>query len=303
MTASGTSESVKPERRAEVRSDGVRFSVREWPGPEEKGRSALLLHGLASTSHIFDLIAPILARRLRVVTYDQRGHGESGKPSAGYGFAQVAADALSVIRTLRLKRPVVVGHSWGANVALEVADRTPRLVAGAVLLDGGFVRMRDYMDWATARLQFAPPPLAGMPVDQFLSISRGLLAGKVEVTPRIEAAILSLIHVDGEGRIRPRLSRANHMRILRALWAHDPPAHLRRARVPILVLATREPNPGEGERFFHEAKLRAASAVRAIGGPVVFEWIEGIHDIPIQRPKAVAARIERFAREALGGGA
>jgi hypothetical protein len=39
--------------------------------------------------------------------------------------------------------------------------------------------------------------------------------------------------------------------------------------------------------------------VRAIGEPVRFEWIEGIHDVPLQRPEALARRIARFAREAV----
>ena len=59
---------------------GVRLAVREWPG---QGPSILLLHGLASSSHIWDLVAPRLAPRFRVVAYDQRGHGLSGKPSSG----------------------------------------------------------------------------------------------------------------------------------------------------------------------------------------------------------------------------
>src|SRR3972149_4540541 len=75
----------------------------------------LLLHGLASSSHIWDLVAPRLAPALRVVAYDQRGHGRSGKPSSGYGFERVTADALAVIRAAALRRPLAVGHSWGAN--------------------------------------------------------------------------------------------------------------------------------------------------------------------------------------------
>ena len=66
-----------------VRSDGVRLSVREWPG---EGAGVLLLHGLASTSRIWDLVAPRLSPGLRPVAYDQRGHGMSGKPSSGYGL-------------------------------------------------------------------------------------------------------------------------------------------------------------------------------------------------------------------------
>ena len=57
--------------------DGMPFHYRDWGGA---GQPIVLLHGLASTCHIWDLVAPILRRAFRVVALDQRGHGESGKP-------------------------------------------------------------------------------------------------------------------------------------------------------------------------------------------------------------------------------
>ena len=274
---------------------GVRLAVREWPG---QGPSILLLHGLASSSHIWDLVAPRLSPR--VVAYDQRGHGLSGKPSSGYGFDRLIADADAMIRTLGLGRPVVVGHSWGANVALQIAVDRPRLVSGDVLVDGGFLSMRDRMDWRTARTMLAPPQLKGMSLQQFRAGMRGFTRGAVELTPEVESVFLSLMRVDRDGNIHPRLSGANHLRILRALWEQDAQGLLRRVQVPTLVLAVRSA-PGEADSAgFMEEKERAAEVVKAIDRAVRFEWIEGIHDIPLQRPDAVAERIERFAREVVG---
>jgi len=280
-----------------VQGDGVRLAVREWPG---QGPSILLLHGLASSSHIWDLVAPRLAPRFRVVAYDQRGHGLSGKPSSGYGFDRLTADAAAVIRRVRLGRPVVVGHSWGANVALQLAVERPRLVLGHALVDGGFLSMRDRMDWRTARTMLAPPQLKGMSLEQFRTGMRNFTRGAVEITPEVEAVFLSLMRVDRDGNIHPRLSRANHLRILRALWEQDAQELLRRVQVPTLVMAVRSA-PGEADSAgVMEEKERAAEVVKAIDEAVRFEWIEGIHDIPIQRPEAVADRIERFAREVVG---
>jgi len=106
------------EHRVIVTRAGVKLAAREWGAGD---RSLLLVHGLASTSHIFDLLVPHLAGEFRVVAYDQRGHGESSKPSSGYGFDQTAADAAAVIEQAGLDAPIVVGHSWGANVVLELA--------------------------------------------------------------------------------------------------------------------------------------------------------------------------------------
>lgn len=273
--------------------DGVRLHVREWPG---SAPGVMLAHGLASSSHIWDLVGPRLcAEDIRVVAYDQRGHGRSGKPSSGYGFERTAADAIAVIRGTRLRRPLVVGHSWGANVVLDLAVRSPRSVSGAVLVDGGFLNLRDRFDWPTAKQVLAPPSLSGTPVHEFLEAIRYLLQGQVELTPDVEAVFLSLMRVDADGNIHPRLSRANHLRILRALWEQDAIALLRRARVPILVLAVRTPAETTDSAGFAEEKQRAAHAVRSIGGAVTLEWIRGIHDLPLQRPRALADRIRRFA--------
>jgi len=272
-------------------ADGVNLAVRDFGG---SGRDLLLLHGLASTSHIFDLVAPRLTRGFRVVAYDQRGHGESSKPSSKYGFAHMTADAVAVIRGQDLRRPIVLGHSWGANVVLELGVREPGLVSGLILLDGGFGTLRDGMDWKTAKQALAPPPIAGTSIDQFLALVRGSMPADLEFTPEVEAVARSLVRVDRGGRVRPRLSQANHMRILRAMWEQDSLGLLRRVCVPTLVVATRRDTMEESELMVIAAKEAAETKIRQIDGVVRFEWIEGIHDVTLQHPAAVADLIRRF---------
>src|SRR5262245_49316240 len=120
-----------------VGAGGVRLAGTVHPGPQASAPGLLLHHGLASSQRIWDLMLPRLTRTFRVVTYDARGHGRSAKPRSGYGFDRVVGDAQAVIRATSLRRPIAVGHSWGANVAIELAARSPRSVAGAVLVDGG----------------------------------------------------------------------------------------------------------------------------------------------------------------------
>ena len=100
---------------------GLPFHYRDWGGD---GRPVLLLHGLASTCHIWDLVAPLLAEDFRIAAMDQRGHGQSAQVEEGYDFATVLGDAAAMIEHLGWERPIVVGHSWGADVALELAVAT-----------------------------------------------------------------------------------------------------------------------------------------------------------------------------------
>ena len=275
---------------------GVGLSVRVHDGPDDDTDDdvpALLLHhGLASTQRIWDLMIPRLRRRFRVVTYDARGHGRSRKPSHGYGFEPVVADARAVIRATRLRRPIVVGHSWGASVALELAARAPRSVGGLVLVDGGLLSPRDKMDWSTTKRELAPPDLAGMSLTEFRDRIPTFFHGAVEVTREIEEIVLAVMHIDRRGRIRPRLSRAHHLRILRALWLRDPDEALRRLSVPTLAVLSR----GDDEGFAGRRTL-IASRLRRTAAPVRVSSLRGIHDLPLQHPGALAGRIERFVAQ------
>ena len=276
----------------DVRGAGeVRLAVRVHDAPSTGARGLLLLHGLASSQRIWDLMLPRLTRTFHVVTYDARGHGRSAKPASGYGFDAVIADALAVLRATRLRRALMVGHSWGASVALELAAGHPRTVGGVVLVDGGLGALRDAMDWATVKDVLAPPRLAGMPVEEFRGSIRTFLGDEVEITPQIEDIALSLMRVDRRGRIRPHLSRANHFRILRAIWLRHPDDALARLSVPTLAVLAR----GGGDADAETHKRGFAERARRSGAPIRVSWLEGIHDLPLQHPAALAGRIERFS--------
>jgi len=95
--------------------DGLRFHLRDWGGPDAPP-PILLVHGLASNARSWDLFAPLLASNFCIVAIDQRGHGVSDTPDDGYDLATIAGDPARAIVALGWSRPLVVGHSWGANV-------------------------------------------------------------------------------------------------------------------------------------------------------------------------------------------
>ena len=102
-------------------ADHVKISAQEWGNPE--GAEVLFVHGL-SQSHLSWLrqVRSELAKSFRIITYDLRGHGESDKPLAAefYTDPKRWADELNaVIEGARLKRPVLVGWSYGGRVITE----------------------------------------------------------------------------------------------------------------------------------------------------------------------------------------
>lgn len=95
----------------------------------------LLVHGFTDTSRSFSLLAPHLAGH-RLIIPDLRGHGASQTGTSCFRPADLADDLALMIETLQLERPVLVGHSLGAMIAIETAGRHKGLIGGLVLLAG-----------------------------------------------------------------------------------------------------------------------------------------------------------------------
>jgi pimeloyl-ACP methyl ester carboxylesterase len=72
------------------------------------------------------------AKSHRVVSVDLRGHGKSDDPEQDYTMAIFANDLAWLCEKLRLIKPVVIGHSMGGNIALELAARYPHVPASIV---------------------------------------------------------------------------------------------------------------------------------------------------------------------------
>jgi pimeloyl-ACP methyl ester carboxylesterase len=94
----------------------------------------LMLHGLSDSSYSFSRVLPLLADRLRVIALDQRGHGDSDRPTTGYSTNALAGDLLELMDALRIDRATVVGHSMGSFVARRVAERAPERITRLILV-------------------------------------------------------------------------------------------------------------------------------------------------------------------------
>lgn len=283
----------------------IRLRYREW-APSDGVASApplLLLHGLASSAHIWDLVAPNLAQDRRVVALDQRGHGLSDKPDDGYDFASIVADDLAAVDALGLgERFVVAGHSWGANVALELAAFRPERVAALLLIDGGFGMLRDRpgATWEQISRDLAPPRFTGAPREVFLGWVRNGIPG---AGPDVEEIELNIVELRADDTVAPRLSFERHMRILRAMWDEDAESLFASVRAPTLYILAEGLRGEDGateEDGFLAAKRRGAALApqRMVAAPrVEIDWMpDTVHDIPLQRSEELAVRMVNFLR-------
>jgi pimeloyl-ACP methyl ester carboxylesterase len=114
--------------------DGGRIHVVE----RGQGPPIVLLHGIMLTSALWVHQLRELADHHRVIALDLRGHGQSLPGSEGSGIERLASDVASVLDVLGVENAVVVGHSMGGMVALQMAVDMPldvrrRRLAGIVL--------------------------------------------------------------------------------------------------------------------------------------------------------------------------
>jgi lipase len=127
---------VTSEARGRVSGDGVELAFGYWPG---RGAPVVGIHGLTASYLTFTGIAERLAGRRALYAVDLRGRGDSEKPDGPYGMTQHARDLAAAMRTLGLGASIVAGHSMGAFVATALAVEAPELVAGLIMIDGGYV--------------------------------------------------------------------------------------------------------------------------------------------------------------------
>lgn len=99
------------------------------------GPLALFFHGITANGRVWDPVTAALAQRFRCVSFDQRGHGGSDKPSAGFAAADFAQDIAAIVRYFDAGPAVLVGHSLGARNAIVAGASTPDLVRAIVAID------------------------------------------------------------------------------------------------------------------------------------------------------------------------
>jgi non-heme chloroperoxidase len=154
---------------------GVKLEIVDWGGPAEPDtRTLVLLAGLSDNAHRFDPFALKLTDRYRVFGISRRGAGGSSAPSAGYGTDRLADDVLAVMESLKLQRPILVGHSFGGAEQSSIGSRHPAKVSGLIYLDAGY-------SYAFAPPGFKPDPPPGPEVD-IPPVIRAIVTGVQQYT-------------------------------------------------------------------------------------------------------------------------
>ena len=123
-----------PDRRYRVDAHGIDLAVCEW-GPQD-GAPLLLAHGGFDFAQTFSVFAPLLsAAGYRVVSWDQRGHGDSEHATL-YSTEADIRDALCILDSISPSPIPFIGHSKGGSLLTQLALATPHRASHLVVIDG-----------------------------------------------------------------------------------------------------------------------------------------------------------------------
>jgi pimeloyl-ACP methyl ester carboxylesterase len=115
------------------------------------GPDLVMLHGISGNLAVWHLrMVPLLQEHFRVTTYDLRGHGNSSMPPSGYTTRDMALDLGGLLDALEIEEADIVGHSFGADVAMHFTLLQPERVRRLGLIEPGvpaLMQERKHVDW------------------------------------------------------------------------------------------------------------------------------------------------------------
>jgi len=279
------------EKWADVGELHLRFL--DWGG---EGPPVLALHGLASSAHWYDLVAPKLRDQYRIIAPDQRGHGQTTQANTGYDWQTLAADVTGLMDHLSITQAAVLGHSWGCNVSINLAARFPRRVNALVMIDGGLSggRVVQATTWDEFRTRARPRDVSGTRLE-FLDRLRQQLwfcwNGEVE---RI---VQTMIYEDEGGQIQDILRPENHIQVMKAMFDEPTSIVWNQVQCPTLLIPAgpRPERAGTENARIKEERVKAST--EGIENCKA-RWIpETIHDIGYDKPQELAQTILEFLAE------
>jgi pimeloyl-ACP methyl ester carboxylesterase len=244
-----------------------------------QGEPLLFMHGLGSSSRDWQLQVEFFAERYRVVAFDARGHGQSGKPPGPYGIPLFAQDTARLIEALDLAPVHVVGVSMGGMMALQLALDAPDLVRSMTVVNcTPEVVAHSWRDYVSLFQRLFVTRVLGMR-------KTGEFLGK-RLFPRPEQEELRRMFVE---RWAENDKRA-YLDATRGLVGWSVSERLGEIRCPTLVIAADEDySPVEVKRAY----------VAQIPGAELVVIEDSRHGTPVDQPeKFNAALLEFLSRQA-----
>jgi pimeloyl-ACP methyl ester carboxylesterase len=221
------------------------------------GSAVVLVHGLGGAASNWIELAPLLARRTRVIAPELPGHGGSSPLAAATNLNPFADRLAGVLEAESVTGATVIGHSFGGSIALRLAMRHPRLV-GSVVLAGaaGISSGRRAAVYGLRISALLKPGQRIAPHRRRIARSRFLRTLVFGGWGAADAAALS--PRAAEGFLAGPARHSDTLSAVRALLLEDPRSELHDVGCPCVVLwGTRDTQVGVADAFEYARRLKA----------------------------------------------
>lgn len=243
----------------------------------------ILLHGLSQQSQYWKVVQNEMS--LPSIAVDLRGHGQSQgfNNQSDYSVDRVARDLLELMDHLHIPAAHVVGHSWGASIALRLAIIAPDRIFSCTLIDGGTFNPSDlvpkFVDTISALKTLLTPPSGPFSLTD-------LMTHYQQIDPpsgdKIMDAISATYQEIDAGLFVSKLGLDRHMLVLDSLIAYDYISDVQRIKVPTWVILCQTGD------YWDSIKENIVPLL--LNNPLIHvqNWYDSVHDVPLQRPTTVA---------------
>ncbi|PHX61231.1 MAG: hypothetical protein CK552_01815 [Actinobacteria bacterium] len=274
-----------PELQVIEVSDGAELTLRLWRTSSAFEIPVLLLHGLSQQGQFW---APVVNRLSAgtVAALDQRGHGGSDVPlDFEFTIPRCALDVAEICAALGWGQVILVGHSWGASVAISAAAEFPELIRAIALIDGGLWGPADLAEsiGREATLERLRPPQLAMTSKQLWQM---LESGPMATwwSDETRSALEPTFRPGADGLLRSTLGLERHLRVLAGMLEYSADLDLRTIDCPIWAVLCESGGMELAERAL--ARAAATPSIR------LQRWQGAVHDVPLQWPAMVAGLID-----------
>ena len=129
--------------RSVVRPDGLKISAREFGAVnKDLAPAIIMMHGFPDSQHLYDAVAPLLAKTRHVITFDFVGWGDSDKPvNHKYDVASLRMDLEAVVASFAPKSMIIVVHDLSGQPGIDWSLDNEQRVASLVLLNTYYLPM------------------------------------------------------------------------------------------------------------------------------------------------------------------
>ena len=215
----------------------VKLEVLDWGGT---GRDVVLLTGSGHTAHVYDEFALKLKQKgaYHVYGITRRGYGASSQPTDGYDEPSLGHDVWTVIETLKLRAPVVIGHSMAGAELTDLGMKHSERLGGLVYMDAIGDSTDDPPDdptWKALQAKLPPPgpqPECRSDRSSFAAFRTSLACGGRPLLP--ESELRAGFEIAADGTVG---SYRTPGWVGRAIGTGRPPRDYSRIKVPVLALS------------------------------------------------------------------